>query len=83
MQSHHTCAYVHVHCVYRFPNQQSLPVLYMYFVIQSLQIQEEDATCIYLASQNGHMEVVTALLEAGADVNSQLKVCWQLKILLV
>ena len=35
-------------------------------------------TALHLAASNGHMEVVTALLAAGADINLQSEVrnCW-------
>ena len=35
-------------------------------------------TALYRAADNGHMEVVTALLAAGADINLQDEVrnCW-------
>ena len=39
---------------------------------------QDGETALHLAAVNGHMEVVTALLAAGADINLQGKVrnCW-------
>ena len=39
---------------------------------------QDGYTALHLAASNGRMEVVTALLAAGADINLQNKVrnCW-------
>ena len=39
---------------------------------------QNGSTALHIAADNGHMEGVTALLAAGADINLQNKVrnCW-------
>ena len=37
-------------------------------------MQQDGATSLFIASQNGHKDVVLALLQAGASVDAQFKV---------
>ena len=36
---------------------------------------KDERTALMMAAQGGHMEVVKALIEAGADVNLRICVC--------
>ena len=47
-----------------------------------MQRQNDGYTALHIAAVKGHMEVVTALLAAGADINLQDEVrnCWQRRV---
>ena len=44
-----------------------------FFFISSMK---DERTALMMAAQGGHMEVVNALVEAGADVNLGTRVCY-------